>query len=111
MHHRLEVVLQLRKSLSSFSDPIQVSSVRRYFMLSLASMRAVNTSRQRRAKVVQYVLFDWSSARSTFGSLRLSCSKMEFKFMALFFQKRSPRPGSGARPASAVTQGPASGPT
>mmetsp|Transcript_61979 Transcript_61979/g.109050 ORF Transcript_61979/g.109050 Transcript_61979/m.109050 type:complete len:300 (+) Transcript_61979:31-930(+) len=89
----------LGKSSSPLRDWNQYSSVRRYLVLSLASVRAVNTSRHRRAKVVQYVLLDWSRARNT-RRMRgpCSCSKMLLRLLALLRQKSISTSGVGCMP-------------
>ena len=82
------------------------SSVRRYFMLSFASSRAVNTSLHSRANVVQYVLFERSSARST-RRMRFDCSwsKIELRLFALFFQNAISTSGVGCMPCLSCDSG------
>ena len=94
------------KSSSSLSDRNQNSKVRRYLVLSLASMRAEKTSLQSLAKVVQYVLFDWSRARST-RRMRgpWSCSNMLFKLLALLRQKSIFISGVGCVPCFSCDSG------
>ena len=96
----------LGKSSSPLRDWNQNSRVRKYFVLSFASILAVKTSLHNLANVVQYVLFDWSKARSTRLILGpWSWSKMLFKFAALFFQNSISTYGVGCRPCFSCDSG------
>ena len=94
------------KSVPPARVPNQSSSVRRYLVLSLASMRAAKASRHSAAKVVQYVDFAASSARSTRRTRGdCSCSTMALRCAAFAFQKAISTSGVGLSPCRSGVSG------